>query len=123
MEGTLLQQYDAGMSKPTFNSPEKAIETTFTMLARLASVVVWIGLLCMHMLFALLLLALAWATQTTGADTWAWLQTLLQTMPAAVLSAVGVSILSLLGGYLWLLRKIHQHIGTVALPKYLLKYD
>lgn len=107
--------------KPIFASPAQAIEVMYGMLARLSALVMWTLIALVHLSVLLFALVACWAAGVTAQDVaTAYLQ-MRQTMPAEVLSFLGVSAASLLAGWLWVLRSIHRATGATWLMKYLLK--
>jgi hypothetical protein len=97
--------------RPIFESTGHAIEVLFSVTIRLSGLVVWLAISLLHVaLLALVLLALWW-TQTTPQDVGAAVRQALSTWPAAALGAAGVSALTLLGGYWWLLKRVFRALG------------
>lgn len=109
------------MQKPIFNSTEQAVTVMFSMQARLAALVMWLLVALVHIGLLAIASILVWAFQIQPTEVLAWSQELLQSMPVSVLTAVGVSFLSLLGAYLWVLRWVHAKVGSGWLVTYLLK--
>ena len=98
--------------RPLFSSVEQAVEVLWPVTIRLSGLVTWLGLALLHVaLVALALLAL-WATQTTPADVAAAVRQALQSWPGAALGVAGVSALSVLAGYWWLLRGAHRALAA-----------
>lgn len=106
---------------PIFQSTEQALQVLFSLQARLGALVTWVIIAALHLLVLTLLLAAAWLFQVTPATVQAVVQQLLQTWPLATLSAVGLSGMSVLAGYWWLVRWVHQRGGRDLLMRYLLK--
>lgn len=115
-------RYDACMKQtPIFHSEAQAIEVLFSMLARLSALVVWVLIALVHLGLLLVLLAGCWLFGVTAADVAAAYVRLRQTMPVEVLSFLGVSAGTLLAGWLWMLRKVHQATGGLWLSSYLMR--
>lgn len=107
--------------EPIFNSPAQAIDVLFTMTARLSNVVMWLAFAVAHLALACAALLALWAWQVTPAAALAWFHTWQNSMPVAALAFVGVSVLSVLSAYLWVIRKLHQRLGTSWLFAHLTK--
>lgn len=106
---------------PIFESTAQAVNVLWEVTARLAGLLGWMALALLHTALLVLALLLLWATQTTPAEVASAGQQWLQTWPAAALGAAGVSALSVLGAYWWLLRQLHRATGgliaAAVLPK------
>jgi hypothetical protein len=115
-------RYDAAMKQtPIFHSEAQAIEVMFSILARLSALVMWVLIALVHLGLLLVLLAGCWLFGVTAADVAAAYVQLRQTMPVEELSFVGVSVGTLLAGWLWFLRKAHQASAGLWLTNYLMK--
>lgn len=115
-------QYHPRMQEqPIFRTASEAIDVLFTMTARLANVVMWLAFAVAHLALVCVALLAMWAFQVTPTDALAWFQTWQNSMPVAALAFVGVSVLSVLSAYLWVLRKLHRHVGTSWLFQYLIE--
>lgn len=107
--------------EPIFRNAAQAIDVLFTMTARLANVVMWLAFAVAHLALVCVALLAMWAFQVTPKDALEWFQTWQNSMPVAALAFVGVSVLSVLSAYLWVLRKLHQHVGSSWLFAHLIK--
>lgn len=106
---------------PIFQSTEQALQVLFLLQARLGALVLWVIIAVLHLLGLTLLLTAAWTFQVTPGHVQAAAQQLLQTWPLATLSAAGLSGMSVLAGYWWLVRWVHQRGGRDLLMRYLMK--
>ena len=81
----------------------------------------WTLIALAHLAVLVLALTACWLMGVTATDVVTAYQQLRQTMPAEVLSFVGVTAASLLGAWLWALRKVQAAIGGTWLANYLMK--
>lgn len=107
--------------EPIFRDAAQAIDVLFTMTARLANVVMWLAFAVAHLTLVSAALLAMWAFQVTPKDALVWFQTWQNSMPVATLAFVGVSVLSALSAYFWVLRKLHRHLGSSWLFAHLTK--
>lgn len=94
------------MDKPIFSNAQQAITATFHMNQRLAIYVSWLTLWVVHLGAAFLLLLALWWFQVTPARVEAASLSWLASTHNAVLGVVGVSAVTVVTGYVWLVRWI-----------------
>ena len=106
---------------PIFQSTEQALQVMFSLQARLGAFVLWVLIAVLHLALLTGLLTAAWLLQVTPAHVQEAARQWLQTWPLATLSAAGLSGMSVLAGYWWLVRWVHQRGGRDLLMRYLMK--
>jgi hypothetical protein len=104
-----------------FQSPEQAIEVTFRTGQRLAILVSWLVLIGVHVAAFSIALFVLWWLQVNPNHVSVALVEWIQSKPAAVLSALGVSVVGVLGGYVGAIRWVWRKTFGTWLFSYLHK--
>jgi hypothetical protein len=99
----------------------QAAEVTWHVTTRLSIVVSWCLFWLVHLAAAQLVLFLLWGTGTTVGTVASAFRGTWQSMPVAVLSAAGVSLVTLAAIYWRIAKRLHRHATSRWLLEYLIQ--
>lgn len=109
------------MERALFRDAPHAIETMFSMQARLAGLVMWCLIWLGHLTVLMVILLTLWATGWEASALWTVLQLALTTRTASVLGFLGLSALGIATFYWRLIRWVQGAPGRDWLYRYLTK--
>jgi hypothetical protein len=105
------------MEKPLFHSPEQAITVLWHVVMRASPMLGWLAIAVGHSLALWVLAAALWWHQVTPGQAQAALQGFATSTHGAMLGVVGLSGLTLLAGYGWLMKRLHRALMDWAVSK------
>lgn len=110
-----------GPQRSIFTTQAQAIEALAALTRRLAALVTWGLLALLHLALVLAVLIALWWCQVTPAQIALAAHQALQTTTFAALGTLGVSAVSVLAAYGWLLKKVHGALHRGPVLRYLMR--